>query len=161
VTVTSDDEDRALWRACFAAAGEPAVDDALRKLYQALDEAVTAKGPVCWISGRCCNFDPYGHRLYVTALEIAWVTRQVRPKVEIDLRGACAFQVGGMCSIHAVRPLGCRVFFCQEGTQDWQHDIYEAFMARLRALHDDRGVPYRYMEWRAGLAEAIALQEPQ
>jgi hypothetical protein len=50
--------------------------------------------------------------------------------------------------------MGCRVFFCQEGTQGWQQELYEQFLAELRRMHEDRGLPYRYMEWRAGLREA-------
>ena len=52
--------------------------------------------------------------------------------------------------------MGCRVFFCERGTQQWQNELYEAFLARLRALHDDLDLPYRYMEWRGGLEEAEA-----
>ena len=54
------------------------------------------------------------------------------------------------------RPLGCRVFFCQQGTEDWQHELYERFLARLKALHEQYDVAYRYLEWRAALAEAAA-----
>ena len=70
------------------------------------------------------------------------------------LDNPCAFQVNGMCGIHTIRPLGCRIFFCQEGTQDWQQDVYEQFQQRIRRLHDEHELPYRYMEWRAGLIEA-------
>lgn len=36
------------------------------------------RGPVCWASGRCsCNFEKFGHRLYVTALETAWCVTQL------------------------------------------------------------------------------------
>ncbi|MEP0844685.1 MAG: hypothetical protein HRF43_18450, partial [Phycisphaerae bacterium] len=31
-----------------------------------------ARSPVCWNSGACCNFGAYGHRLYVTTLEVAY-----------------------------------------------------------------------------------------
>jgi Fe-S-cluster containining protein len=151
----------AMWDAWRAAVRRPAVDDAVRDLYARLDGAVQQRGPTCWISGRCCNFNAYGHRLYVTGLEIAWVLQQVDLPAAATgddaLKTACPFQVNNLCSIHAVRPLGCRIYFCQEGTQDWQHEVYERFLTDLRALHDEHALPYRYMEWRAGLAEAAGL----
>lgn len=149
-----DPEDLAVWRGCFAAAESAPVSDALRAMYTDLDAAVTKRGPTCWVSGKCCNFNAYGHRLYVTALEIAWFLQQADEPGEIDLTGPCVYQREGMCSVHAIRPLGCRAFFCQEGTQQWQNELYEDFQKRLRAMHDAHDVPYRYMEWRAGLAEA-------
>jgi len=153
----------------------PAVDVGLRDLYAELDAAIAAKGPTCWSSGKCCKFDEFGHRLYVTGLEIAWFMRQVgeakaeagNDVTESRIRlpqfaelsmprpgGACAYQIDGLCSTHTVRPLGCRIFFCQQGTEAWQQDLYEAFLKRLQNLHDQHGLEYRYMDWIAGLSQA-------
>lgn len=161
------EEDARLWRALFRAAERRAVDEALRGLYARLDAAVTERRPTCRQSGKCCKFDSYGHRLYVTALEIAWFLRQAGAPLSKAERGlpllaqrdACAYQVDGLCSVHAVRPLGCRVFFCERGTEAWQQDVYERFLGDLRGLHERLGVPYRYLEWRAGLDEALGAAE--
>ncbi|MEM7625266.1 MAG: hypothetical protein AAF333_06530 [Planctomycetota bacterium] len=168
----STSPDAALWSAWHDAAGRPPVDVALRGLYAEIDAAVAARGPTCWTSGRCCKFDDFGHRLYVTGLEIAWFLRQVQttpvnpePASETsgvrlpqfaEHPGACPYQVDGLCSTHTVRPLGCRIFFCQQGTEAWQQDLYEEFLRRLRFLHDEHGLEYRYMDWIAGLDEAAA-----
>lgn len=158
------------WRTWCNAAAAPAVDRAIRDIYQRVDDAVAARGPTCWVSGKCCNFDAYGHRMYVTGVEIAWVVAEatkgrhdgvtkgldkvINPR-DVDLAGPCVFQVDGLCSVHAIRPLGCRVFFCQQGTQQWQQDLYEQIQKELRALHDDHALPYQYMEWRMGLKECL------
>lgn len=175
--------DRGLWRGWRHASSTAEVDRALRDLYAELDAAIAAKGPTCWSSGKCCKFDAFGHRLYVTGLEIAWFLYQVE-QVESDntvnsraekqagsagLRlpqlaewslplsgGECPYQLGGLCSTHAIRPLGCRIFFCQQGTEAWQQDLYESFLKRLQNMHDDAGIEYRYMDWVAGLSEAAA-----
>jgi Fe-S-cluster containining protein len=157
-----------IWR---RAAAEDGVDGDLANLYRRLDEQVALRGPTCWISGRCCNFDAYGHLLYVTGLEVAWVVRQVgqstttaaalrenlneQPDAPRDTQAACPFQTGTLCGIHAVRPLGCRVFFCEQGTQEWQQELYESFLTDLRSLHDVHDLPYRYLEWR----EALRLEK--
>lgn len=144
-----------LWPQWRQAAAAPEVDEALRALYARLDAAVAERGPTCWISGRCCNFEAYGHRLYVTGLEIAWFLQQAGPAPEPEAAGACPFQKNKMCSTHTIRPLGCRIYFCQQGTAEWQHELYEQFLNELRALHERLDLPYRYMDWMAGLRESM------
>ncbi len=168
-TPTGDSDDAAAWAHCHHAAATPEIDLAIKTLYQDLDRQIQSRGPTCWVSGRCCNFNAYGHRLYVTALEIAWVLRQhethnaqqtgdhnahLDPLLNMDTQGPCPFQTDGLCSVHAIRPLGCRAFFCQQGTQAWQNELYESFLAKLRTLHDTHRLPYRYIEWRSGLQNA-------
>ena len=161
---TASVEDARMWQLWREAAAGPTVDEALRSLYAQVDAAVTRRGPTCWVSGRCCKFDSFGHRLYVTGLEIAWFLGQ-GPSIstrsdsalpilaEAPSADACPYQIGGLCSTHAIRPLGCRIFFCQQGTETWQQELYESFLTRLRTLHDEQDLPYRYMEWREGLRE--------
>ena len=169
------EKESGLWSAWREAAADSAIDTALRGLYAELDAAIAAKGPTCWSSGKCCKFDDFGHRLYVTGLEIAWFLGQggsVRSEVGRDETGAqirlpqlselstprpggaCPYQIDGLCSTHAIRPLGCRIFFCQQGTEAWQQDLYEDYLERLQTLHDQHGLEYRYMDWIAGLSEA-------
>ena len=167
------------WQAWLDAAGREDIDALIRSLYADIDAAVTERSPVCNASGRCCRFEEFGHRLYVTGLEIAWFLLRVRnwdfgigaergksgePGVSLTqlaptpnpqlLIPNCPYQIDGLCSTHAIRPLGCRVYFCEKGTEDWQQDTTEHFLSRLKQLHADHGLPYVYMEWRHGLAEA-------
>lgn len=148
-------EPQASWDRWFQAAADTSVDAALRGLFDRLDEKVACGPGVCNRTGDCCQFDQFGHRLYVTALEIAWLLTRVAKPTDVDPGGACVFQVDRLCTVHAVRPIGCRVFFCDRGCDDWQHALCEQFLAELRQLHREHGVEYRYMEWRVGLAEAV------
>ena len=45
------------------------------------------------------------------------------------------------------------MFFCDATSTDWQNETYERFHARLKRLHEELGVPYRYVEWRQALRE--------
>ena len=160
------------------------IDAAIRALYADLDAAVAERGPVCNASGRCCRFEEFGHRLYVTGLEIAWFLQEAGSRASAvgdatqqaahqdlplqqlasasepqTLTPNCPYQIDGLCSTHTIRPLGCRVFFCEEGTEDWQQDTTERFLDRLKQLHTEHDLPYAYMEWRAGLAEAAGALE--
>lgn len=175
------DEPQSSWLAWHDAAKRDAIDASIRALYADLAEVVAERRPVCNASGRCCKFEQYGHRLYVTGLEIAWFLRGVQglgsgvrgehaetSGVGISLQQLepatshqqpapapnCPYQISGLCSTHTIRPLGCRAFFCEEGTEAWQQDTTEHFLDRLKRLHAEHDLPYAYMEWRAGLDEA-------
>ncbi len=45
---------------------------AIGALYADVDAAIAVQKPVCRASGRCCHFEPYGHQLYVTTMELAY-----------------------------------------------------------------------------------------
>jgi Fe-S-cluster containining protein len=67
------------------------------------------------------------------------------------VRGGCPFHINNLCSIHTIKPLACRVYFCDRSAQEWQQELLERLITDLRALHDRHAVPYRYMEWRTAL----------
>lgn len=166
-----DDQLPAHW---LAALERDAVLAGLESIYADAAAAITARGPVCWASGRCCNFERHGHRLYVTGLEAAYVIARLpeiagtRPEnhPEPALRplalaqavgaGGCPFQRTNLCGVHGIKPLGCRVYFCERAAQAWQQDLSEALLARLRALHEAHEIEYRYGEWRQVLARFVA-----
>lgn len=165
-----NDVEQENWRTWFDAGARPDVDDAIRAIYRQVEAAIAARQPTCWISGRCCNFNQYGHRLYVTGLETAWMLGRLESAhadglgdwpARLTHDGPCPFQVNGLCCVHAIRPLGCRLFFCQEGTQDWQHELYERMQAQLRRVHERFDLPYRYAEWRHMLGEALDALRPR
>lgn len=148
---------------------EPQIAAELEAIYAEVAREIAARGPACWASGRCCNFEKTGHRLYTTGLEAAYTVARVRGLgalgqarglVVADVEraraaGGCPFQEGNLCGVHGVRPLGCRVYFCDRTAQEWQFDLTERGMARVRELHDRRGIVYAYAEWRS-LLEAMA-----
>jgi Fe-S-cluster containining protein len=130
----------------------------IRDLYADLQLEIDRRQPLCVMSGRCCRFDEYGHRLYVTTAELAAFTADLadlkpltppRPGAEPSSgAGGCPFQTGKICRVHLIRPMGCRVFFCDPTAKDWQAEVYERFHSRLKNLHDKLSIPYAYVEWR-------------
>ena len=161
----SDAEPPSPARAWLAAAIDPQISGELELVYEHISRAVDTRKPVCNTSGRCCNFEKWGHRLYVTGLEAAYLFTRLHelrdePLTAADIdaaraAGGCPFQKALLCSVHAIRPLGCRTYYCDETAQEWQHDLTERMLAEIRALHDRHGVPYRYGEWRAMLGELV------
>jgi Fe-S-cluster containining protein len=151
--------------AAFAAAVRKAarreeVPALVATIYADLELQIARRKPVCVVSGRCCRFDEYGHRLFVTTIELAafvsHLEKENRSIPVSDGRG-CPFQINRLCSVHAIRPFGCRVFFCDSTSFDWQTEQYERFHRELKTLHQELDVPYFYVEWREALA-AIGLE---
>jgi hypothetical protein len=151
--------------AVHAAAARPDVRDAVEQVYRDVADEVARRRPVCVVSGRCCRFEEYGHRLFVTTAELATflhgLERQGGPASAIDSTvrtwdgTGCPFQVAGLCGVHALRPFGCRIFFCDATATQWQNDAYETFHARLKRLHEELGLPYFYVEWRQALRAVL------
>jgi Fe-S-cluster containining protein len=175
---------------------------AVRSIYAELQVEIDRRRPICVASGKCCNFETYGHRLYVTTLELAVFlsdlagltpgrfsqntdspghkagdrstygaisspipglpARAIKEAVHTNspeltvlpqpvVSGGCPLQVGRLCGVHAIRPFGCRIFFCDPTATQWQQDQYEAFHGRIKSLHQRFNVPYFYVEWREAL----------
>lgn len=139
------------------AAGRPEVRQAVHRIYAEVQGQVDARRPLCVMSGRCCRFEEFGHRLYVTSLELAAFFADLQamtpPPSSQTAAGGCPFQVNTLCSVHLIRPFGCRMFFCDATSTEWQNQFYEQFHDRLKSLHAELGIPYRYVEWRQALAE--------
>jgi Fe-S-cluster containining protein len=136
-----------------AAAQRPEARAAVDALYRSVQQEIDQRRPLCIISGRCCRFEEFGHRLFVTTLELA---RFVHETGAINLPQnwdgtGCPFQRAKLCTVHPIRPFGCRMFFCDATSTEWQNDAYERFHAELKRLHDQLNVPYLYMEWREAL----------
>jgi Fe-S-cluster containining protein len=155
---------RELARAVRTAAARPEVREAVERIYTDLAAEVAKRRPVCVVSGRCCRFEEYGHRLFVTTAELAAFVHGLEstprsPAIDESIRNwdgtGCPFQVSKLCGVHAIRPFGCRIFFCDATATQWQNDAYEAFHVRLKRLHEDLGVDYFYVEWRQALRAVV------
>jgi Fe-S-cluster containining protein len=168
------DEVEQLARTVRAAATRPEVRHAVIRLYAAVQKQIDARRPLCVISGRCCRFEEYGHRLYVTTIELAAFTHDLEnrppnppakgltqyPAIaraqgqlpQATNPGGCPFQSGKLCGVHSIRPFGCRMFFCDATAVEWQNQAYERFHAELKTLHEQLSVPYHYLEWRSALS---------
>ncbi|MGA2497138.1 MAG: hypothetical protein ABSH20_05325 [Tepidisphaeraceae bacterium] len=159
--------------AVHAATGRPEVLAAVHAVYADLQQQIDLRRPLCQLSGRCCHFEEWGHRLYVTTMELAafMAGRGASPmppsgtgsdRLPSDPRSSdgrgCPFQANRLCGVHPLRPFGCRVYFCDGTAQAWQQDQYQQFHARFRRLHDELAVPYFYIEWRQALLALCAAR---
>lgn len=132
-------------RALAKDAGFVATVDAL---YAALDARIAARQPCCTNKGLCCNFESFGHKLFVTPVELAYFIAKStqRPSAQPD-PGSCPYQIDGKCTTRDARPTGCRIFFCELASQAWQSPETEAILDEIKALHARFDLPYAYVEW--------------
>lgn len=147
-------------------ARRPDVRAEVHALYADLARDIDQRRPRCDVSGRCCHFDAYGHRLYITTAELATflddfatpagpaeAPQSARALLPQLTPPSCPLLAGGLCSVHAIRPFGCRIYFCDPTATDWMHATYDRYHARLRDLHDRHHLEYRYVEWRYALQQ--------
>ena len=139
----------------------PNIIDATAKIYRWIDEQIqNPKSKIqnsCNACGNCCDFDAYGHRLYITPPELMYLAAQQikNPKSKIqNWTGRCPYQADNKCSIHPHRFASCRIFFCR-GDKTQQSELSEQALEKLKALCVKFDIPYRYMDIKTALNYAI------
>ena len=156
-----------LCRTWLEASRDERIVAAMESIQKNIELQIQEREPVCTASGRCCHFERFGHRLYVTGLEAAYALDRLPRARSLETArlgdaveaGVCPFQVGHLCGIHPVRPIGCRVFFCDPSAKAWVHRLAEGACDQIKAVHDRFGIEYRYMEWRAmlGMFQSVGV----
>lgn len=114
------------------------------EIYDWIDSANQQDNNSCDACGKCCDFESYGHRLFVTTPEVMYLqaslgTENIKPMSG----GICPYNQQGKCAIHKLRFAGCRIFFCK-GNKDFQSELTEAALKKFKSLCEKFQVPYRY-----------------
>ena len=100
----------------------------------------------CEACGACCDFPVYGHRLYVTPPELAYLaTKLGTTALKPMLTGRCPYQQDQRCTVHEHRFATCRVFCCK-GDAAFQSELSEAVLKKLKAMCERWEIPYRYQD---------------
>ncbi len=119
---------------------------------KSLDQSVASHTPVCTNRGACCKFESYGHDLFVTSVELAYFVGLTEGELIAPVdRSFCPYQQGGACVTRVQRPVGCRVYFCEERSQHWQGDLTESALGELAKIGDKFKLQYAYLEWTTAL----------
>ena len=125
---------------------------AMEAIYAALDAKLAAAtdGDRCGTCGQCCDFDAFGHRLYITTPELVYFACRLDAALKPMTGGVCPYRTGGRCSVYPYRFAGCRIFQCK-GDANIQSDLTEATLAQLKKMCTDHHLPYRYMDLKTAL----------
>lgn len=114
------------------------------EVYAEAEREVAAAGPTCFASGRCCRFKEWGHVLYLSNLEAQLLLEGAAAYPTPVGADTCPHQRDNLCTARDVRPLGCRIYFCDPAYQEQSHAITERALARLKALAVEYTVEWRY-----------------
>ena len=124
-------------------------------LYEWIDAQLRqdeARAGQCRACGACCDFASYDHLLFVTPPELIYLAEKLgTERLKQMASGSCPYQEETKCTVHAHRFAGCRIFCCS-GDTDFQSDLTEEVLKRLKAICERFALPYRY----ADLATALA-----
>ncbi|MFO0937445.1 MAG: hypothetical protein U0798_13120 [Gemmataceae bacterium] len=132
----------------------PELRAAVDRVYARVDEAIAQAKPKCEASGRCCRFEEYGHTLFLSQFEADILLETAPPYEKPVTRASCPFQVEGLCTARAERPLGCRIYFCDPAFQDQQNAITETALGELKRIADQFETGWRYAPLHVFLNEA-------
>lgn len=129
--------------------------DAVTRVYEWIDLRPVEKSKPCKACGKCCDFDSFDHRLFITGPELIYFQaglkgRKLRPMTA----GKCPYNVGGKCGAYSHRFAGCRIFSCT-GDTDSQSKITESAVKKFKAICERFDIAYRYIDL------STALNQPE
>jgi len=105
----------------------------------------------CDACGKCCDFETFDHRLFVTPPELMYLAAKLGgEKIKPMPTGRCPYNIIVACSIYDYRFAGCRIFCCK-GDKDFQSALSESALEKFKAICTEFGIPYRYLDLAAAL----------
>jgi hypothetical protein len=127
----------------------------LRALYRAFDEATARVAPICRASGRCCDFEAYGHTLFASRLEVDLLLAESGLASFDPSTKLCPFWKERRCEARSPRPLGCRAYFCDASKEEEMRALHEEHLRRVKDVHVRHGIPWDYAPLLRHLADAL------
>jgi Fe-S-cluster containining protein len=113
---------------------------------------------VCAICGKCCELDKFGHKLFITAPEMIYITEKLGRGIPKKMTGGnCPWQQDKRCTIYEHRFAACRIFCCK-GDPAFQTTLSESALKKFKAICEDFDIPYRYAELAAAMNDLITCQ---
>ena len=120
------------------------------EIYRWIDEQVAQFGGSCKACGNCCDFEVFGHRLYVTTPELTHFQHTVGPEIKEMQADVCPYRIDGKCSVYPYRFSGCRIFSCG-GDSRQESLLSEKVVRKLKSLCTTYNIPYYYVYLKGGL----------
>lgn len=121
------------------------------EIYDRLDRQIRDRAGVCRACGKCCDFEKFDHRLFVTAPELMYLTAKIGAEnIKSMPMSRCPYNIDGKCSVYENRFSGCRIFCC-DGDADFQSKLSESVLEELTALCTEFSIPYRYTDLAGAL----------
>jgi len=105
----------------------------------------------CKACGKCCDFESFDHKLFVTPPELIYLSENLHGENVKPMQSSrCPYNIGGRCTIYEHRFAGCRIFCCK-GNADFQNDLSESVIKKFKSLCEEYQIEYRYSELATAL----------
>lgn len=127
----------------------------VKQIYDWLEKEIKNFGAYCPACGKCCDFESYGHKLYVSSPELLYFYENLKPLRKMSI-GQCPYLEDNKCTAREFRFAGCRIFFCK-GNSEKQNELSEQILNKFKKLCEDNNFPYQYLEISKALNEYIGI----
>jgi hypothetical protein len=105
----------------------------------------------CAACGECCDLEDFDHRLFITPPELIYLKANLGDENIMPMpTGRCPYNIEGKCTVYEYRFAACRIFYCRADA-DFQSELSETAMKKLKSLCAEFQIPYRYSD----LADAL------
>jgi len=106
---------------------------------------------VCDVCGKCCDFESFDHRLFVTPPELMYLAAKLGAEKIRPMSGSrCPYNIGGKCTVYEYRFAGCRIFCCKADA-DFQSRLSESALEKFKSICTEFQVPYCYSDLATAL----------
>jgi Fe-S-cluster containining protein len=124
------------------------------EIYNQLDSQIRESADLsgkCNACGKCCDFEGFNHRLFVTPLEIIYLAANLGVEnIKQMHTSRCPYNIDGKCSIYEYRFASCRIFCCN-ANKDFQSTLSESAVKKFKSLCVQFNIPYQYSDLAAAL----------
>ncbi len=115
----------------------------------------------CKRCGRCCDFEKFDHRLFVTTPEMMYLAENIGAEnIRPMSTSRCSYNIDGRCTVYEHRFAGCRIFCCK-GDRDFQARLSEATIKKFKSVCTSLGIDYRYTDLATALGIFISKTYPR
>ena len=121
----------------------------IKQLYNWIDAEVASTGD-CKACGDCCDFEKFGHRLYITSVELVYFTEKMKHDLHKMDNNVCPYRSDGKCTVYPYRFAGCRIFACGRN-EDIESDLSEKSLQKLKQIGEQHIIPYQYTDLKTAL----------
>lgn len=110
----------------------------------------------CKACGKCCDFDKFDHHLFVTPPELMYLTTGQQAanlgaeNIKSMPTNRCPYNIDGKCTVYEYRFAACRIFCC-DADADFQSELSESALKKLKSLCTEFQIPYRYTDLATAL----------
>jgi len=128
-------------------------------VYKWIDSQVAEsaeKAGSCRLCGQCCDFERFGHKLFVSSPELVHFGQHAAGAVPPMQDGRCPYNIKSRCSVYDYRFAGCRIFCCN-GDAGFQNHLSDSALRKLKAVCAEFPLPYEYLPLPEALSRLAVI----